>query len=758
MFKVERLIVSLGFGILVLFQANAQFIKNESAKEYEERINDLLSNKKDIIGESLILSGGANYKNIQGYLRPLYYSAGRKIGAEQGVHNVLYAEENGIRPFFVAIADGSRIAMNLYDNPNDITIKVGENGDDVYGTDLNRLQGPFLAGDYYPILKTYYRSKNGVEYSQESFASHVNGVRPLVAMVKLTAISNKKIQEKIVIRHGRITDGKRVLYSAGELRDSIFTYSLKLIPGKEQTLYYYWSPTQDFPINVVADEKRYNASKINWMNHWDNSLSGGVQFNVPEKIVMDCQKNLLIQNLVLRHRYSLGNNAYDESLYHPESCDAATTLAKYGFTNEARNALEVIYGAGLNTYANWVRGEQLTHSAEYYHLTKDYDFMSKWTNRFKTFFLDFEGQIKKDTFGLLTPQPLSSDISTEEYYTYQQAVAWRGWRDIATILKDLNLYNSDTTKIAVQQFRKNLLLAINSSKSTIDDGALFIPSILHAKKKEIYSPISETKLGSYWNLCMPYAFDSGIFDYKSKEMGQILNFMHNHGGLLLGMLRFNFYATPIGDFLKGGIPGYYTTGVDNVYLISYMRALAQRDESERLILSFYGRLVHGQTKHTFSSGEGDNIGVYPGVENRCSFGSWNSANNLTLLESLRYMLLCDSYDFETGVPNELRFAHSTPREWLENGKVIEFNNAPTIFGNASCRIVSGIDKGKINVNLYIPTRDPIEKIFLKLRLPQGKRIQKVKLQGRDYPRFDSEKELIDLRGFKGQIELIVECN
>lgn len=750
-------IVIIFSSIIAVDIVSAQMMQHESNEEYELRINTLLASSTDLLGEAMIASGGATYEKMQGYLRPLFYSAGRRVGADQGVHNILYADENGVRPFFVAIADGSRIAMNLYDNPNDITVQVGETGEEVFGADLQRLSGPFLNGGYYPILQTTYRSKEGVVYTQESFAAHVEGMRPLVAMVKITVKSDVGTCHKLVIRHGRTQEPKRVLCSVGEFQDSVYTRRLNLTPGEMQTLYYFWSPTADFTTNFVADKKSYDKAQSEWKSYWDRALNAGIQFKVPEKTVMDCQKNLLIQNLVLRHRYSLGNNAYDESLYHPESCDAATALAKFGYDNEARNALEVIYGASLGSYANWVMGEQLSHSAEYFYLTQDTDFISKWSARYKKFMADFEKQIKEDPHGLLTPQALSSDIATKEYYTYQQAVAWRGWRDMSQILRKFRFVKSDSTIVCAQKFRDSVLVAVRQSQTRLDDGSLFIPSILYGQKREIYNPISETVLGSYWNLCMPYAFNSGIFDYKSKDMDDVLKFMHNHGGILLGMLRFNFYATPIGSQTTGGIPGYYTTGVDNVYLLSYLRTLAQRGDTERMIVSFYGRLVHGQTRNTFSAGEGDNIGVYLGVEQRCSFGSWNSANNLTLLENLRYMLLSDSYDNFTGEPDALLFAQATPREWLQQGKTIEFTNAPTIFGKASCKIISNIDHGSLQVSMTIPIRNPIQHLSLTLRLPNGKKIESVQLNGKNHLHFNAESETIDLSGMTGEIAMTVKC-
>lgn len=738
--------------------AEAQFTKKETPAEYEKRINDILHQKLDVWGEDMIKSGGATFEKMQGYLRPLFYSAGIRTWEEQGVHNILFAEENGARPLYVALCDGSRVAMDRYDSRNDITIGVGAKGEEIFGSDLSRLQGPYLTNEFYPILRTGYKSAEGVVYQQESFASRVPCMSSLVTMIRITAESPARdISQRVTIRHGVNGQRDHVAFDDGYFSDSTFTVKLNLKAGRPQTLYYLWSPAEKMYKEVKADKATFDSGINRWMSYWDQVLGRGVLFNVPETVVMNSQKNLLIQNLVLRHRYSLGNGAYHEDVFHPETGDAATTLLQFGYPNEGRQTLESLYGFQLRTYYFWEKGERLAHGAEYFDFTRDKDFLQKWYTEYQSYLDDFVNAIKLDTCGMLTPQALSSDIDTDEYYTHSQTIAWRGMRDMTRLLKENNLLKNKEVPQYVLRLRDSIQVAMDRSMMDVGDGTLFMPVILYDKKKEIYSPITATRLGSYWNLVIPYAFDSGVFDYNDPKVVKMIDFMHNHGGMLLGMLRFNFYGTPIGGFTENAIPAYYTTGVDNVYLLSYLRTIAQMDNADRLILSFYGRLVHGQTPNTFCSGEGDNIGVYPGITDRCSFGSWNNGNNATWLQNLRLLMLRESYNYSTGDRENLYFTHATPREWLEQGKVIEFTNAPTIFGNASCRIVSDVDNGNVKIKVGIPTRDPIKGVFLKLRLPNGKKISAVTVDGGNHTKFNPSTEVIDLSNFSGELVVNVKC-
>ena len=59
------------------------------------------------------------------------------------------------------------------------------------------------------------------------------------------------------------------------------------------------------------------------------------------------------------------------------------------------------------------------------------------------------------------------------------------------------------------------------------------------------------------------------------------------------------------------------------------------------------------------------------------------------IENFRNMLV-----METG--NSLWLARATPRAWLEQGKRIGVQNAPTYFGTVAYEIVSDVDNGKIS--------------------------------------------------------------
>ena len=303
-----------------------------------------------------------------------------------------------------------------------------------------------------------------------------------------------------------------------------------------------------------------------------------------------------------------------------------------------------------------------------------------------------------------------------------------------------------------RQWRQAIRRGVERTSRDLPDGSLFVGLRLH-EPVEVYSPITATRLGSYWNLCMPYAFASGLWADDDPALRRILDFIHGHGGTLLGLTRFNYYPTPIGSHRPDGLPGYCTTGFDNVYMPAYLQLLAQLDQAERLVLSFYGRLAHGMTRGTFVSGEGDTAAPRPGEAFRSMYGGPCSGNNAALLLALRLMLVHDRVDDDAGLPRGLFLAHATPRPWLADGQRLRVHGAPTLFGPVSYSITSELSQGRIHAEVAIPERTAPAALRLRLRTPGQRRMVGVTVNGAAHDAFDPADESIDLSGRRGQVRL-----
>lgn len=117
------------------------------------------------------------------------------------------------------------------------------------------------------------------------------------------------------------------------------------------------------------------------------------------------------------------------------------------------------------------------------------------------------------------------------------------------------------------------------------------------------------------------------------------------------------------------------------------------------------------------------------------------------LENFRNLLV-----MEEG--QSLWIARGTPRPWLEAGKRISVKNAPTYFGTVAYEIVSQADKGRITATVEIPSRKPPQTVMLRLRHPQAKPIQSVTLNGQNWRKFDTAREVILVSGVQGQASVV----
>src|SRR5438445_8872206 len=102
-----------------------------------------------------------------------------------------------------------------------------------------------------------------------------------------------------------------------------------------------------------------------------------MSFQVPEPGVMSAERALVVQNLELSWRYSIGN-PYEEFSF-PESVDVAQVLAEHGFEPVARSMLATSLTRKATPYPNWKKGERLLAVAEYVRLSGDRAYLERAT-------------------------------------------------------------------------------------------------------------------------------------------------------------------------------------------------------------------------------------------------------------------------------------------------------------------------------------------------------------------------------------------
>jgi hypothetical protein len=676
---------------------------------YTQRVASALRSGRDTWGEQLVAaSGGPTHSAAAGRLAPILYALAPKGEAltDSGVYYLPFAmprAESGATAVMLHVADGSEIVARRTTGPS-IRVAVGPQGGERYGSCLSRLTPARLAGGWLPILETRYRDASGRGYSQESFATRSG--ETLASYVRLSASAGT--------RPARLRIGG---------------LAVAVPTDATRTLYARWSP----PASPVAiDGPAYQAARAAVGAYWRERLAAGARIEVPERRVQDAQRALLVQNLVLGWRYSIGN-AYEQFSF-PETIDDARVLGEYGFGGVERAILLAALPRAPTPYPNWKKGEKLLGFASYYRLYRDAATLASVNETLGGFVAALERALQPN--GLLERERYSSDIAERVYGLHAQASTWWGLREIAEVWGATGQRAlAARARTLAARLGAGLRAAVRRSERTLSDGSVFLP-MRQLDGVAAYRRVTESRAGSYWNLVAPYALASGLFPPESREAQGTLRYLDLHGARLLGLIR---TAAPV---FYGTEAGGTRSGVNPVYGNSAARFLADLDRPDRLVLSLYGQLAAGMTPHTFVAGEGTTVAPLDGLYHRTTYLPPNAAANATFLETLRLLLV-----HETAHGLDLAFA--TPRAWLAPGQRIAVDRVPTRFGQLSYSIEA--TARSLRVRVQVPSRDPPKRLRLRLRLPPGARIGAVS------PRrpVDEPSQTIDLSGARGTIELDV---
>jgi hypothetical protein len=622
------------------------------------------------------------------------------------------------------VADGSEIVSERAGGP---ALEVSVAGG-LYGSCLSRLAPARLASGWLPILDTRY-----ARYSQESFAARIPETGSLVSFVRVNGPGPIRLTPTV---HGLRRDGNRLV--RGSRTYLVFgtgaRWNGSSLVFTRHPAYAAWVVQPGRVKPFTLDPALYASARASVASFWRSELSQGASFDVPETRVMDAERGLLVQNLELSWRYSIGN-PYEEFSF-PESIDGAQVMTELGFVQVGRSILRVSLTRRATPYPGWTMGEKLLGAAAYVRLTGDTGFLG-FADAKLAGYVAALGR-RQEPGGLLEPEHFSSDIKDAVQGLHAQAVVWQGLRSIACVWKA-----SGHPKLAVRasaiaaRLGVGLHRAVERSERRLPDGSLFLPMRLDAGEQP-YASVTESRSGSYWNLVAPYALASGFFPPRGEQARGALEYLLEHGSRLLGLVRAGGYA------LYGPDATTTRSGTDQVYGVNAARFMAAVGEPDQLVLSLYGQLAAGMTPNTFVAGEAASVAPLDGLRYRAMYLPPNSVSNDAFLETLRLMLVQET-------ASGLRLAFATPRAWLAPGKRIAVAGAPTGFGPVSYTLSASAHEVRVHLDQLSNRPRSVE---LRLRLPAGRRIRSVAPRAR----FDASSGTINVPVTNGPLDLVVKTS
>jgi hypothetical protein len=702
--------------------------------------------REDVWGEAAIRTpGGPSYEFFRDLLPPLRYVN----TAFKHYPIVLSAPLAPIKARWVS--NGSGINLRADKPPmwketgTPVAFFVGEK-DEAFGSDVERLDGPYYLDKSMPIVKASYTVAK-VEYEQTAFAS----VREPFADHGAVFVRFETAEPGRVV--ARVGTGEKFTSAIGEVFDSkgrtVVRFGpewkwnaekAELVAKIDRTtpaeLLVFTKPAEKLDNELPKFLKEAKAFAATW----DKLLDRGADVQIPETVVNHAWRALVIGNYMIavgdRMHYSAGN-AYDH-LYEAECGDAVRALMLFGQISDAKKMLGPLLDFDRKATRFHVAGHKLQLLAHYYWVTRDKEFIkearAKWEPVVK-FVLDS----RKTDNGLLPKDNYAGDVNTQVYSLNSNAACWRGLRDMAAVLEDLGeKENATELRKEAAEFRKVILDAVTKSVRAKEK---FVPVAILGDEPA-HDPLPATRQGSYYDLIIPYVLGSGVFGPGDEREGWIIDYLRTHGGLSMGMIR----STPHqGEFNN-------EPGVNVLYGLRYNLTLLRRGDRDHALVAFYGQLAQGMTRDTFIGGEGSRF-FHGDKHGRSFYLPPNSASNATFLTTLRYLLIQDWDLDDDGAPDTLRLCDAIPPRWLDakdQHRYIKVEKAPTAFGPVSFS-VAPTKTGEVAVEVESPPRPP-SKWTLRLPDPPGYTITGAKI-GTDELKRDADGR-IDLTGRTGKFQVV----
>ena len=671
------------------------------------------------------------------------------------------------------ISDGSGVNLrggtrSWNDNGLPMTFRVGV--DQLrFGMVRDRLSEPALADGYLPIVTLRYRHPSPYQsegeapidqqsfqrtpeiYELEAFASTDPSLAEnTVVFVKFSLVQGASghiaadfgTDARLKFTGGKIADGQGRLVA---FCDKAWKYDRNMLVanfggGSSVVL--------AIPARPLESSKAFNLTPEIYERHrsacaetWRDILAKSMKVETPEPLVNNAWRNLICQNFELINsdsiRYSAGNQ-YDK-IYEAEGSDAALAMMVWGYENDMRRLMGPLFTFTRKGLEYQQAGFKLNDFCRYYWQTRDASVLEElrpqWEKEAKL--LD---ENRTGAHGLYPREQYCGDIHTFVQSLNVCSVAWRAMRNLGAVLNETgNTAEGKHYGEVAASFRKTVLDAVDKTAHR-EISPPFVPVALFTNEP-IHNPICSTRIGSYWDIIIGYTIASGIFPAGSDEENWIPHYQEQHGGLFMGMIR------------SGGDSFNFWTGNDRVnplYGTRYALDTLRRDDPERALVSFYGMLAQGFTRNTFVCGEGCSIEPVDSL-GRIFYCPPNSAANAHFLSMLRYLLVQDSDVDDDGVPDTLRLLFATPKRWLEDGKTIKVERAPTAFGPVSLLVQSKLNSGEVIADVDLPQRQTPKHTLLRIRVPDGWRVASAQA-GSEKLSADA-RGTVDISSLKGKVSL-----
>jgi hypothetical protein len=493
------------------------------------------------------------------------------------------------------------------------------------------------------------------------------------------------------------------------------------------------------PSPIVSSEDRVKLTAVSYLQarsqtlaFWSDYLVHGAQFRVPEPAVNELFRANLWHALRLPRRHGgAGEDVkidlpYSNFAYGQQGTPWPVNQAVYvdymlydlrGYHDISTEELLAMYrnnqeaSGHVGGYANWgvYTPGMIYVVAQNYLLSRDRAALERlmpWTLKALDWCLaeiERNRQRPGPSSGLVRA-PLN-DGTGEGVWAFNQAYMYAALDMFGRVLKQIDHPRAQECLAAARDFKQAIERGF---------GAATMRSPLVQLRDHTwtpYVPCEATRSGRLYEQWYPTDVDTGALHLSRLEA------LDPAGALTTCLLSDHEDNLFLGGWGMANEPVY------NQQATAYLL----RDDPKAAIRDFYSMMACAFSHSVFEP-----------VEHRWAWGQYFGppSTDGAWFELYRNMLI---HELDDG---SLLLLQATPRKWLEDGKRIEVQRAPTCYGRLSMKVESHAASGSITVEIDVPDREVPRVLFVRLRHPQAKPIRAATVNGKPWTDFNVQEESV----------------
>jgi len=514
----------------------------------------------------------------------------------------------------------------------------------------------------------------------------------------------------------------------------------------------HWGPSPQATVAANEISKRsadraLEAARATW-----TALSGSVQrFVTPDQVLNNIVNKAMLDGYFLAKRWNGQYIVFDSVCYRCQWDDSSMkwiyALNLMGDHRTSEHLLDTVFArqgqrkpAGTRTHegcfsdvtnterdgskASWsaCNGWALWAMAEHARLTHDLGWIDKykqkildgceWIQRERRF--SFE-KADNPCAGLLygkfvCDMPAQSNLSEEGHFTYADSISYMGLHGMGELLAECGHAEGEPLLREAELYRNDIVAAIDRLTDKSQD-PWYIPWNLNAPKymnRYLYDVVGPINLAY-----------GGVLPRDDERIQQVI--------------RWIIDRTHHGSLEEAAAGGKLPTDGAMFYSQDLAIVLLELGRVEDFLRIFYTLLAANISHQTLTTCEWRS-NTQPHVHSIAS-----------LIRMFRTMMIQER-------DGGLYLLQGTPRRWMEQGKVLTITEAPTWYGALSLEVRSDIEARLIKAHIQFPERIGATPVRLRLRLPDGKRIERVQVNGQAHPGVEGDS--IILKGATGKAEVV----